>query len=326
MKGFGIGLHYTRQLVQAHGGEIIAEHNEPAGSVFRFVIPDNLRIPEADAAPTETVHAAGLVPSDEKMEYVSGLSILVVDDNDDLREYVMEMFSGTNNVTGASDGQMGLDAVRSQYFDIVISDVMMPVMDGYALCRAIREDPELCALSVVLLTAKTDTLSQVQGLETGADAYVSKPFDPMYLRALINNIARRRAQRQDALVRTTSGTLDALPEEVAPANPFDKKFLTDLYAILDAHLEQEEIDVNAVLQDMCMSRTSFYMKLKALTGQSPLQFINEYRMSRAAELLKTGRHSIKEVALMVGYQERRSFTTRFKTTFGCTPTEFLERK
>ena len=325
VQGFGIGLHYTRQLLQAHGGHIIAERNQPTGSVFRFVIPDNLQLSEKTGQETpeqDTTDPSPALRNDGK-EYFSGLNILVVDDNDDLREYVMKMFGATNNVTGASDGQKGLEAARAQYFDIVISDVMMPVMDGYSLCKAIKEDSELCAMSVILLTAKTDTLSQVHGLNIGADAYVSKPFDPMYLRALVNSIARRRVQRQDAIVRATSRTLDSLPEEVVPDNAFDKKFLTDLYAILDGQLEQEEIDINGVVRDMCMSRTSFYMKLKALTGQSPLQFINEYRMSRAAELLKSGNYSIKEVALMVGYQERRSFTNRFKTTFGRTPTEYL---
>ena len=322
--GFGIGLHYTRQLIQAHGGCILAEQNHPKGSVFRFVIPDNLQESPGQSFES-TAGSPPPIPSDAENEYVTGLNVLVVEDNDDLRNYLMDMFGKDNNVTGASDGQKGLEAAKSQYFDIIISDVMMPVMDGYALCKALREDADLCTVSVVLLTAMADTRSQIHGLNVGADAYVGKPFDPLYLRALVNSIAQRRAVRQRALVQVTSQTLESLPEEVVPENPFDRKFITALYCILDRHLEQEEIDVNAILQELGMSRTGFYMKVKALTGQSPIQLINEYRMNRAAELLRSGEYSIKEIAYRVGYQERRSFTNRFKAQFGLTPTEYLEK-
>ena len=323
IRGFGIGLHYTRQLVQAHGGSILAAQNQPKGSVFRFVIPDNLL---EQAGPEEDPGIIPDIPADETTDYVTGLNILVVEDNDDLRGYLMDMFAKGNNVTGAADGQKGLEAAKAQYFDLVISDVMMPVMDGFELLKALREDPDLCAISVVLLTAMADTGSQIHGLNIGADAYVGKPFDPMYLRALVNSIAQRRAVRQNALVHATSKTIESLPEEVVPENPFDRQFITSLYGILDRHLEQEEIDINAILQELGMSRTGFYMKVKALTGQSPIQLINEYRMNRAAELLRSGEHSVKEIAYMVGYQERRSFTNRFKAQFGCTPTEYLENK
>ena len=319
--GFGIGLHYTRQLVQAHGGSILAAQNQPKGSVFRFVIPDNL-LEQADTEPGNGIIPA--VPADETPDAVTGLSILVVEDNDDLRDYLVGMFGKDNNVTGAADGQKGLEAAKAQYFDLVITDVMMPVMDGFELCKALREDPDLCAVSIVLLTAMADTGSQIHGLTIGADAYVGKPFDPMYLRAVVGSIARRRALRQDALVHATSQSFEMLPEEVVPENPYDRKFITSLYGILDEHLKQEEIDIDAILQELGMSRTGFYMKMKALTGQSPLQFINEYRMNRAAELLRSGEYSVKEIAYMVGYQERRSFTNRFKAQFGCTPTEYLE--
>ena len=321
--GFGIGLHYTRQLVQAHGGSILAAQNQPKGSVFRFVIPDNLQ-EQAGAEPGNGIIPA--VPADETPDAVTGLSILVVEDNDDLRDYLVGMFGKDNNVTGAADGQKGLEAAKAQYFDLVISDVMMPVMDGFELCKALREDPDLCAVSVVLLTAMADTGSQIHGLTIGADAYVGKPFDPLYLRAIVGSIARRRAVRQDALVHATSQSFKSLPEEVVPENPYDRKFITSLYGILDEHLKQEEIDIDSILQELGMSRTGFYMKMKALTGQSPLQFINEYRMNRAAELLRSGGYSVKEIAYMVGYQERRSFTNRFKAQFGCTPTEYLENK
>ncbi|MDI9550137.1 MAG: response regulator [Bacteroidota bacterium] len=328
--GFGIGLHYTRQLVQAHGGSMKAEQNLPAGSVFRFVMPDNLQVAEiADSVVLKNASSGepiSIAPSNDKVEYISGLNILVVEDNDDMRQYIIDMLRSGNNVAGASDGQKGLEAVKSQYFDIVISDVMMPVMDGYELCREIRSDTELCAMSIVLLTAKTDTQSQVLGLDLGADAYISKPFDPMYFRAVVNSIARRRLDRQGAYVRATSETIADIPEDIIPDNAYDRNFMKDLYAILDKHLIQEEIDINAIVQDIGMSRTGFYMKVKALTGRSPLQLVNEYRMSKAADLLKSGKHSIKEVAFMVGYQERRSFTSRFKATFGHTPTEFLNQR
>ncbi|MGN1219677.1 MAG: response regulator, partial [Candidatus Cryptobacteroides sp.] len=325
VQGFGIGLHYTRQLVQIHGGCIKAEQNSPNGAIFRFVIPMNLTVDDSTESGAGTFEAVQDVPETvlSPDDYEGGLSILVVEDNDDMREYIMNMFSSRNTVVGAADGQKGLEAIRKLYFDIVISDVMMPVMDGYSLCKAVREDKELCAISIVLLTAKTDTGSQIMGLDYGADGYVGKPFDPMYLRALINNIAKRRREHQSIIAKTTSATIDEVPKDALPESKYDQTFLKEFYACLDKQLDREEIEINEVVREMGMSRTGFYTKVKSLTGQSPLQFINEYRMSRAADLLKSGQYSIKEVAYMVGYQERRSFTNRFKQSFGCTPTEYI---
>jgi len=212
--GFGIGLNYTRQLVEAHGGKIIAESNYPKGSVFRFVIPlseyidavSEVVVPEMD---DEELHDVVIDESlggfAEETESEKAI-VLFVDDEEDMRTYVPSVLRQKYEVIVAKDGQEALEVINSKYVDIVVSDVMMPRLGGYELCRKLRENPVTCSLPVILLTAKTDTRSHVHGIKSGADAYLSKPFDSELLLANVETILSNRRKIQHLVQETTSDT------------------------------------------------------------------------------------------------------------------------
>ena len=176
------------------------------------------------------------------------------------------------------------------------------------------------------MTAKNDTESRVYGLNIGADAYVGKPFESEYILAVVQSVARARSHRRDILLKSTSENISQNIEGDSLMNGTDRSFLEKLYSLLDERIQEEEINVNGLLKDLGMSRTGFYMKVKSLTGKSPIQYINDYRMNKSLLLLRSGKYSIKEIAYMVGYQTRQSFTARFKSTFGYSPTEFQQHE
>lgn len=327
--GFGIGLNYVRQLVREHGGDIVAEANSPVGSVFRFILPvgeEGYEILPADKTVPGYTSAQGKT-SPEDWKDLSGISILVVEDHAQMREYVEGIFSPhVKDVHSCPEAHSALEYMSSEYVDIVISDVMMPGMSGYQLCEAIKNDSALSSISVVLLTAKNDTESRVYGLNIGADAYVGKPFESEYILAVVQSVARARSHRRDILLKSTSENISQNIEGDSLMNGTDRSFLEKLYSLLDERIQEEEINVNGLLKDLGMSRTGFYMKVKSLTGKSPIQYINDYRMNKSLLLLRSGKYSIKEIAYMVGYQTRQSFTARFKSTFGYSPTEFQQHE
>lgn len=325
ISGYGIGLHYAKQLVTAHQGYILAQANTPKGSIFRFILPKEIRKkqnrqevePIAINMEKDAAFPQGLLQNNEN------LLILIVEDEKDMREYLSELFSTYYRTLTAVDGFEALTLLRDNYVDLVISDVMMPRMNGYELCKAIKEDSQSGYTPVILLTAMTDLKSNIRGLNTGADAYVGKPFDQDYLLAVVNSAIVNRRKKQNAISRMTSTTLgEAKSEDIY--NPGDKAFLERLYKIFDEHLSESDFNINFIVNELGMSRTYFYMKIKNMTGKPPIQFFNDYKMNRSKEFLRSGRYSIKEIAYMVGYEASRSFSRSFKRTFGYNPTEFIQ--
>ena len=324
VQGFGIGLNYVRELVNLQDGAIKAENAPGGGAVFKFVLPVPGNSYEIlGDEPAVAPENPGKDISPEGNGLLGGCSILIVEDNPDMRMYLGELFSFCGKVLTAEDGLSALDILRKEYVDIVLSDVMMDRMDGFRLCAAIKEDSDLCSVSVILLTAKTDVASQIKGLHTGADAYVLKPFISEYLLAVAESVMRNRAKLQTKVQNVTSESLAEESSEESGLSPLDKIFMEKFSKALDERLKDEEINVNVLHKELGMSRTSFYMKVKSLTGLSPIQYINQYRMNKALALLKSRMYSIKEIAYMLGYQTRQSFTTRFKYTFGVSPTKYL---
>jgi len=331
--GFGIGLHYTRQLVTVHKGRIIARQNTPKGSIFSFILPMEISLeaeeeqnPQAQAPLSEqAVEVTTEVPWEIESPADEDTTILIVDDDDDIRDYLSDMFCEDYNILCASNGQDALDIMKKKYVDILICDVMMPGINGYQVCNAVKSDLQTSSIPVILLTAKNDLRSQIQGLNIGADAYIGKPFESEYLKAMVKNILWNRSKKQKAITSSTSTTLAQSEAVQAMENESDKKFIEKLYKLLDEHLSEAEINIDFLTRELGMSRTGFYMKLKGLTGKSPLQLINDYRMNRALEMLEKGDYSIKEISYLVGYEVRQSFTRSFKKAFGCNPTEYQEK-
>lgn len=195
---------------------------------------------------------------------------------------------------------------------------MMPGMDGFTLCAKIKDSDEFCHIPVILLTAKCDRESQLNGLETGADAYIGKPFDPLILKATVSNIIKNRERMHEALADRTSDTKEDTPEGI-DLSPRDKVFLDKLYKFMDEHLSEVEFNVSSLSTEMGMSRTSLFSKTKALLGESPQTFITNYRLNKAMDLLKTHDLNVSEVSYRVGFGTLTGFSRSFKNKFGVPP-------
>ena len=315
--GFGVGLSYARQLAKLHKGDLSVRSNSPMGSVFTFTFPGGK---DAYGGETDTVWEvepnAGSVTETTVEESFSteGIHILVVEDNADMSQYIKSLLEEKYSVTCASDGEEAWKFIRMKAPDLVVSDVMMPYKDGYTLCKEIKNDSDYCHIPIILLTAKADMDNQLHGLALGADAYLSKPFDSQYLTTLVGNILANRRRVQ----RLLSDNAD-VPEEEDGLSPYDRDFLKKVYALMDKHLDEDDFNVSTIALEMGVSRTTLFTKLKALIGQSPQEFLSNYRLNRAMEMLKEHSLNVSEVAYKVGFGTLTGFSRAFKNKFGVPP-------
>lgn len=203
--------------------------------------------------------------------------------------------------------------------DLIISDVLMPGMSGYDFCQYLKENIEYSHIPVILLTAKSTTQEQVKGLYKGADAYIVKPFDPLYLIAVVKSQINNRKKVREILTTTTT-TKRMLSE--AGISPHDKVLLNEFYALMNEELDNSELNIVKMTERLNLSRTKFYYKIKSLTGENPASFFKTYKLNKAAEYIKTGQYNISEIAYMTGFNTLSHFSISFKKQFGVSPSEF----
>jgi signal transduction histidine kinase/DNA-binding NarL/FixJ family response regulator len=343
-KGSGIGLSIARELVELHHGTIAVHTGENEGGGAAFTI----RLPLGDAhlGPNEIldlsetasgvgepckIPAAALMekeeedlePVDDDVPKQTAAAekeiILLVEDSADLRDYMRGALEPHYRVVEAADGEEGVEKAREIIPDLVVSDIMMPKKDGYELCRHIKNDIKTCHIPVVLLTAKASEKDVLQGLETGADDYITKPFNTMLLMARIKNLIDLRRQMQLKLNRE----MTRRPVEIS-VSPMDNEFIRDLQEVIEKNLGEPDFNVEELCKKLYMSQSTVYRKIQALTGESPTDFIRSYRLKRAAQLLESGMGSITEVAFEVGFSSRSYFTRCFKEKFHQLPSSFQE--
>lgn len=325
--GTGIGLYYSRSLARLHHGFLFASNRTDAkGAVFTLLLPvDDSAYTENEkrcseetqttAYPLELSYSATDEAADKDTEKPT---ILVVDDDTEVVHYLKALLSPYYKVICRFDADSAMQVLSESTPDFILSDVVMPGHDGLELCQMIKSDPQLCHIPVILVTAKSTVDNQVEGLNSGAVAYVTKPFDPNYLLALLKSILTNRDKVRDLLSRATQ--IETIEENVL--SPQDNAFMTELYALMENELSNPELDVAHMTQLMKISRTKFYYKVKGLTGENPSAFFKTYKLNRAAELLKTGKYTISEVADMTGFNTLSHFSTSFKKQFGTTPSEY----
>ena len=245
--------------------------------------------------------------------------IVIVDDDIDIANYLKILLKPQYRVSLYFDAASALKGMEEETPDLVISDVVMPGMNGYQLCSEIKGNLQLSHIPVVLVTAKVAVENQVQGLEGGADAYVTKPFQPAYLLALVKSLLenREKLHRQLGSVTTT--------EEIAPEvlSPRDAAFMQELYELMENELANADLDIMRITQMMKISRTKFYYKVKGLTGENPSVFFKRYKLNRAASLLKEGKLNMSEIAWKTGFNTLSHFSTSFKKQFGVPPSEYV---
>lgn len=321
--GTGIGLSYARLLVEMHGGRIGAANNTGKGATFFYELPLNNTTRSIVARPYLNEL---LVSSGEKVDTavdfsVRKYSVLVVEDEPELRNYLkISLKESFRQVYVAGDGVEGFDMAIRHLPDIIISDVMMPRMDGFEFCRLLKSNLEVSHIPIILLTARTDQASTVQGYKEGADFYLSKPFDLEFLLAIIRNLLKNR---EAVKLRYKEGGETVSPKEDTISNA-DEQFVKKLNDLIREQLDNPELDVNFVATQMAMSRASLYNKLKALTGVSIGDYINKFRMARVMELLADKELSLLEISEKAGFTNQRYFSTVFKQTYGTTPSKYRQ--
>ena len=323
--GTGIGLSLTRNLVSCLGGEIKVKSMEGVGSSFTVILPLDYKtlspsqyvlLDKTDLNESTSQHEENLnqdIPSNRKGR------LLLVDDNRDMRVFLRQSLAEKYVVFEAGNGQEALAAIKKANPEIIISDVMMPEMDGYELCHKIKSCMETSHIPVILLTALDDRKNIQQGYAFGADNYIVKPFDISILILTIENtIATRRALRKN-LIMPIEGNGDGNLE----VNPLDKDFLDRVIAVIKDNIDDSEFSIDSLSREMAMSRSSFFNKLKAVTGHNPNSFIRMIRLNCAIEMLKEKKYTIAEVSYSVGFNDVKYFSTVFKKHFGVSPSKLL---
>jgi len=244
-----------------------------------------------------------------------------VDDNEEILEFIEQELSDRYTVVKAMNGREALEVLKTVAVQAIVSDVMMPEMDGFELCRRIKMNFDHSHIPVILLTAKNTLQSKIEGLELGADAYIEKPFSPEYLRVQVANLLANRAKMREYFASTPLVHIKSMAYSKA-----DELFLEKLGEVIQQQLEDPDLDVEKLAQSMNMSRPTLYRKIKSISDLTPNELINITRLKKAAELLAGGQLKIYEVAILVGYSSQTNFGRNFSKQFGMTPSEYISQK
>lgn len=349
--GSGIGLSLVKRLVDLHHGSITVASELGKGTTFTVVIPagadayspeeieagraavaESLNMPDnaktvqlpddfIDEEPENQPENDAASGTDEKDgEEDCRPVIMVVDDNPEILKYVADSLSENYRVLPAANGAKAIELLANANIDLIISDVMMPDIDGVQLCRTIKRNLRTSHIPVIMLSAKAELSDQMEAMKVGADDYLAKPFSMPLLLAKIKNQLHTRAR----LISHYSKTTLVEPDK-APLNPLDEAFLRKAMKIMEEHMDDSDFTTDMYASKMCMSRSNLHLKMKALTGESTNEMIRRVRMNKAQELLRTGLYTIAEVSSMVGFTTPSYFATTFRKFFGESPSDFLKK-
>ena len=329
--GSGIGLSLVQRLVELHHGRIELDSEEGKGSTFSVYLPQDINTYKpSELASNDTLNEEGQVYSTnskemyfidtEKVENetIEGGdkkrgTILIVEDNNEIRHYLSSGLAELFNTLEAGNGEEALEKLKDNEVDIIVTDVMMPVMD-------VKQNIRTCHIPVIILSAKSEVKDQMEGLQMGADDYIPKPFSLAILTTKIQNMMRTRRR----MLERYSKSLEVEPEKIT-FNAMDEALLKRAVAIVEKNMDNIEFSTDEFAREMNMSRSNLHLKLKAITGESTIDFIRKIRFNEAAKLLKDGRYTIAEVSTMVGFNTPSYFATSFKKYFGCLPTEYIKK-
>lgn len=316
--GSGIGLHITSEYVKMHRGTICVKDNHPAGAVFVVTLPLHQNVEQGGMPETRQP----LEPvSEEASQQAEGFCLLLVDDNHDFLDFLADSLTKEYKVLKAQNGKQALAILEQEDVDLVVSDVMMPEMDGLELCRTIKNDIRYSHIPVILLTAKAGEDHQLEGLGMGADDYVTKPFNMPVLKARIRNIIDASAKRRESFNRD----IRIEPSRITITS-LDQRLVEKAIRIVEENIADSEFSVEELASKLNISRSYFYKKLMKITGKKPIEFIRIIRMKRACQLLDESQLQVAEIAYMLGYNSPRIFSRHFKDEFGISPSEYLRRR
>jgi len=333
-EGTGIGLSLTKELVELHHAKIEVDSEPGKGSTFivtflkghtHFSADEELLINE-DTTHEDT--STDLVGKGEEIEHEENISpekptILIAEDNNELRSFLKTVLSNKYEVLEAENGREALEIAQNAIPDMIITDVMMPEMNGLELAKAIKEDINISHIPLVLLTAKTDMENKLEALQYGVDDYITKPFSSAYLEARIENLLKLRKQLQDLYGSSlTSGVISPSKPHVVSQ---DDIFIQRIMKFIEENIDNSELTIEDIALNIGFSRSAFFKKLKSLTGHAPVEFLKEIRIQRAAQLIETGEYNFSEITYMVGINDPRYFSRCFKQKFGMSPREYKDK-
>jgi len=335
--GTGIGLALSKSIVESHHGNISVEGNErQGGSTFVILLPlgnnhfsEDERIPSTVYKDTITKYLNTALPKEEEVliditESESELKpsktkalLLIVEDNEDIRAYLNECLEEKYRILQAENGEVGLAKAIAELPDLILADISMPKMDGIEMCSQLKSKLVTSHIPIILLTARTSLIFKIDGVEKGADDYVTKPFNMQLLEARIKNLIRSRNKLKEKFAKN----FDLSPSGIV-MNSLDEKLLSQVKHTVESNMDNSKFSVEQLANSLHLSRMQLYRKLKALTGKSPNKIIREIRLQCAAQLLKSKQYNVADVTYMVGYNDLKYFRDQFKKEFGVSPSEY----
>lgn len=325
--GTGIGLPYTRQMVESMNGNIKVYNKKGEGVVFSVYIPldqDSIeRLPWSDATNvTEQIRGKNDL---EKIQVKNNVaenslspSILIVEDNLDISFYISTLLKGKYHLNYASDGKEGIDKAKNYMPDLILTDLMMPGMDGYMLCHEIRQSEILNHIPIIIITAKSSDADRIRGLEEGADAYLIKPFNAEELLVRVEKLLEQRRQLRDKF----SKALQEGSAQNVELSSRDRDFLNRLTSIIHSHLADKDLNADFIADKMCMSRTQLNRKIRSIADYTATTYILQIRMEKAKRLLASTEQAIGDIATTCGFEDTSYFTRVFKQMFNVTPSQY----
>lgn len=324
--GSGIGLALVKSLAELHEAILNVESMPEKGTTFTLRLLTENTYPNAAHATNPPIMQTEEAETEDTQAEPSSKTrpmVLVVEDNTDIREYIRSSFDGIYEVITAKDGKEGWELAQDMIPNIIVSDIIMPVMDGIELCKRVKDDMRTSHILVILLTAKDSLKDKEGGYVSGADSYLTKPFSVQLLHSRINNLLEARKKIAMRLAQTEDRQLQDADQSL---NKLDNEFLQKIIQIIKDNLDMEKMDIAFIADKMCMSHSTLYRKIKGLTDMSANEFIRKVKMRRSTELLKSGKYTISEIAYMTGFSSVAYFRQCFKDEYGTTPTEYAKQK
>ena len=320
--GVGIGLPLSRSLAGLLGGALYLEKGTPTENVFVLSLPLKATM-QSNIPVVADGHGSSFVYEEDTNQTplnANGYHVLLVEDNEGIRSMLNDRLASSFLITLASNGKEALDILASKSVDVVVTDIMMPEMDGLELCRQIKANPDLSHIPVVFITAKNDLDSKVKGLQLGAEAYIEKPFSIKYLREMVVTLLENRRRAREAFAKKPF-----FQAENIPVNKEDEKFMERVLAVIKKNMSDEDFNVESLGDKMCMSRSNLLRHIKSVFNLSPSELIRVVRLKMAAELIKSGGYTLGEISKMIGISSQSYFTKMFFKQFNVMPNEFAKQ-